>query len=70
MMVALGYVEADQGNQVAQVAQNMRYLVAGLYFFTALIQLLALKFVYNLDKETVGVMEKELREKRSGEKAA
>ena len=30
-MVALGYVEADKGNQAFEVALNMRYLVAALY---------------------------------------
>lgn len=69
IMVALGYVEANQGNQVAQVALNMRYLVAGLYFFTALVQFVALKFVYNLDKNTVSQMREELDAKRLNEAA-
>ena len=65
IMVALGYVEANQGNQAAEVASNMRYLVAGLYLFSAIIQLLSLKFVYNLDKKTLATMESELKEKRA-----
>lgn len=65
IMVALGYVEANQGNQTAVVASNMRYLVAGLYLFSAIIQLLSLKFVYNLDKKTLATMEEELKEKRA-----
>ena len=65
IMVALGYVEANQGNQTAAVASNMRYLVAGLYLFSALVQFLALKFVYNLDKKTLATMEEELKEKRA-----
>lgn len=64
IMVALGYVEANQGNQSVEVATNMRYLVAGLYFFSALAQFLALKFVYNLDKNTLAQMESELKERR------
>lgn len=67
IMVALGYVEANQGNQTAAVATNMRYLVAGLYFFSALIQFIALKFVYNLDKTTLAKMESELKEKRAND---
>ena len=67
IMVALGYVEANQGNQVAEVALNMRYLVAGLYFLSALIQFVALKFVYNLDKDTVLEMREELDAQRERE---
>lgn len=69
IMVALGYVEANQGNQVAEVALNMRYLVAGLYFLSALIQFVALKFVYNLDKDTVLEMREELDAQREREAA-
>ena len=65
IMVALGYVEANQGNQTPVAASNMRYLVAGLYLFSAIIQLLSLKFVYNLDKKTLATMEEELKEKRA-----
>ena len=64
IMVALGYVEANQGSQTVEVATNMRYLVAGLYLFSSLVQLLSLKFVYNLDKKTLAQMESELKEKR------
>ena len=70
IMVALGYVEANQGNQVAEVATNMRYLVAGLYFLSSLIQLLSLKFIYNLDKKTVAQMENDLKAKRKEEVVA
>ena len=45
----------------------MRYLVAALYLITALIQLVALAFVYNLDKNTLATMEKELAERRRQE---
>ena len=65
IMVGLGYVEANQGNQVAEVASNMRYLVAGLYLFSSLVQLLSIKFIYNLDKKTLAQMESELKEKRA-----
>lgn len=67
IMVAVGYVEANKGNQTPEVALNMRYLVAALYLITALIQLVALAFVYNLDKNTLATMEKELAERRRQE---
>ncbi|MBQ8600464.1 MAG: MFS transporter [Clostridia bacterium] len=60
IMAALGYVEADEGNQVFAVALNMRYLVAGLYLFSAVMQFVGLGLVYNLDKKTLAKMNEEL----------
>lgn len=65
IMVALGYVEADKGNQVFAVAQNMRYLVAGLYLFSAVMQFIGLALVYNLDKKTLATMQDELATRRA-----
>ena len=48
----------------------MRYLVAGLYLFTAVLQFISLKFIYNLDQKTLATMEKELKEKREAEAVA
>jgi GPH family glycoside/pentoside/hexuronide:cation symporter len=59
-MVALGYVGADEGNQAWQVAVNMRYLVAGTYMFSAILQFIGLGLVYNLDKKTLAKMNEEL----------
>ena len=59
-MVALGYVGANEGNQLWGVAVNMRYLVAGTYLFSALLQFIGLALVYNLDKKTLEKMNKEL----------
>ena len=56
VMVALGYVGADEGNQAWHVAVNMRYLVAGTFLFSALLQFIGLGLVYNLDKKTLGEM--------------
>lgn len=64
IMVALGYVEADKGNQVFAVAQNMRYLVAALYLFSAVMQFVGLALIYNLDKKTLETMQSELAERR------
>jgi len=63
VMVALGYVGANEGNQTALVALRMRYLVPGLYLFSAALQFLGLKVIYNLDKKTTAQMTKELDER-------
>lgn len=60
VMVALGYVGADEGNQAWEVAVRMRYLVAGTYLFSALLQFIGLGLVYNLDKKTLSKMNAEL----------
>lgn len=65
MMAALGYVEANQGNQTFDVAMNMRYLVPGLYLLSAVMMFLGLAVVYNLDKKTLATMQKELEERHS-----
>lgn len=65
IMVALGYVESRQGAQTAMVALNMRYLVAGLYLFSAILQLVGLGLIYNLDKKTLARMHAELNARRA-----
>ena len=60
IMVALGYVEEDEGNQLFAVAQNMRYLVPALYLFSAAMQFVGLALIYNLDKKKLAVMQEEL----------
>ena len=60
LMVALGYVGENEGNQLWGVAVNMRYLVAGTYLFSALLQFIGLALVYNLDKKTLEKMNAEL----------
>ncbi|MBP3663986.1 MAG: MFS transporter, partial [Tyzzerella sp.] len=60
IMVALGYVEANEGNQLFAVAQNMRYLVPALYLFSAAMQFVGLALIYNLDKKTLATMQEEL----------
>ena len=56
IMVALGYSEINAGNQLFSVALNMRYLVAGLYLFAAIMQFVGLALIYNLDKKTLKQM--------------
>lgn len=60
VMVALGYVGANEGNQTAEVALNMRYLVAGLYLFSSVMQFIGLSLIYNLDKKTLAKMNADL----------
>ncbi len=61
IMVALGYVGANEGNQTLEVATNMRYLVPGLYAFSAVMQFVGLGLIYNLDKKTLAKMSAELK---------
>lgn len=65
IMVLLGYVEENQGNQTFEVATNMRYLVAGLYLVAAIFMFIGLGVVYNLDKKTTEQMTEELAVRRA-----
>ena len=67
IMVALGYSEVNAGNQLFSVALNMRYLVAGLYLLSALMQFVGLGLVYNLDKKTLEKMNTELAERHAAQ---
>jgi len=64
IMVALGYVEGNKGNQTFEVALRMRYLVAGMYTFSAVLQFVGLGLIYNLDKKRLAKMNSELDERR------
>ncbi len=65
IMVALGYVEENKGNQTMEVATNMRYLVAGLYLVSAIFMFVGLGMIYNLNKKTTLQMTEELAERRA-----
>jgi GPH family glycoside/pentoside/hexuronide:cation symporter len=67
VMVALGYVGANEGNQLWEVAVRMRYLVAATFLFSALLQFIGLGLIYNLDKKTLAVMNEELEARRIAE---
>jgi len=60
IMASLGYVGANEGNQTFEVALRMRYLVAALYLFSAVMQFVGLSLIYNLDKKTLAKMNEEL----------
>lgn len=67
IMVALGYVEANEGNQLFAVAENMRYLVPALYLFSAVMMFVGLGLVYDLDKKKLAVMQEELATRNSAQ---
>ena len=60
VMVALGYVGENEGNQLWEVAVNMRYLVAGTFLFSAIVMFIGLGLIYNVDKKTLAQMNAEL----------
>ena len=64
VMTALGYVGANEGQQTAEVAMNMRYLVPALYLLSAVMQFIGLSLVYNLDKKNLATMNAELDARR------
>ncbi len=60
IMVAFGYVGENEGNQVWEVAVNMRYIVAATFLFSAILQYVGLGLIYNLDKNTLAEMNRRL----------
>ena len=60
IMVAFGYVGENEGNQLWNVAVNMRYIVAATFMFSAVLQFIGLALVYNLDKKTLAKMNADL----------
>ena len=57
---ALGFVEANGGNQTFEVALRMRYQAAAFYVLAGLLQFVGLALVYNLDKKTMAKMQEDL----------
>ena len=64
VMVAMGYVGENEGNQTAEVALRMRYLVPAIYIASASMMAVGLGLVYNLDRATTEQMAAELEEQR------
>ena len=62
---ALGFVEANQGNQTFEVALRMRYQAAAFYVLAGLLQFIGLAVIYNLDKKTMAQMQKDLAERHA-----
>lgn len=70
LMGALGYVsELGTEGQSLATATNMCWLVAGLYAFSGVAMFVAIKYIYNLDKNTLEQMNKELAERRAANNA-
>ena len=68
IMKVLGYDGALGANQPFEVAENMKWLVAALYTFSAAVMFIAIAFVYDLNKKKVAQMTSELEERRSAAK--
>ncbi|MBP3396540.1 MAG: MFS transporter [Clostridia bacterium] len=65
IMYRLGYVGANKGNQSLSVATNMRYLVAALYLFSAVLQFVGLALIYDLNRHKLREMNEALAKKRA-----
>ncbi|MBE5760925.1 MAG: MFS transporter [Clostridiales bacterium] len=66
VMGALGYVsDLGTAGQSAATSYNMCWLVAGLYLFSAVLQLIGIAFIYNLDKKTMAQMNSELAARKA-----
>ncbi len=63
----LGYVGEMGADQAFEVAQTMKWLVASLYTFSAVVMFVAIAFIYNLDKKTVAKMTEELSARRAAQ---
>ena len=65
LMGLMGY-DGDLGaDQPFPVAENMKWLVAGLYLFSAVVMFVSIAFIYNLNKKKVEEMNAELAERRA-----
>ena len=65
MAGALGFIEANGGNQTIEVATNMRWLAAGAYCVSGLLMFLGLAIIYNLDKKTLAKMQEDLAARKA-----
>ena len=64
---ALGFVEANKGNQTFEVALRMRYQAAAFYVVAGLLQFIGLALVYNLDKKTMAKIQEDLAARKAAE---
>lgn len=64
IMSALGYNGELGAEQPFAVAQNMKWLVAALYTFSAIVMFVSITFIYNLNKKKVKEMTDELQARR------
>ena len=69
LLGVLGYVEElSTTGQSPEMAYKACWLVAGLYLFSAVTQLIGIGVIYNLDKKTMAQMTAELNERRNANK--
>ena len=64
-MSTLGYDGELGADQPFWVAENMKWLVASLFTFSAIVMFVAIAFVYNLDKKKVAKMTEALEARRA-----
>lgn len=65
IMGLLGYDGKLGANQPFEVAENMKWLVAALYTFSAVVMFISIAFIYNLNKKKVAEMTAELEARRN-----
>ncbi len=63
---ALGYFEANGGNQIFEIALKMRYQAAAFYFASGILQFIGLVLIYNLDKKTLATVQSDLAARKNG----
>jgi len=69
IMTALGYDGELGAAQPFHVAENMKWLVASLYSFSAIVMFVSIAFIYNLNKKKVAEMTDELEARRAADTA-
>ena len=68
IMGMLGYIsDLGTAGQSAATSYNMCWLVAGLYAFSAVLMILGVGVIYNLDKKTLNKMNEELAARKAAE---
>ena len=65
IMGLLGYDGKLGANQPFEVAENMKWLVAALYTFSAVVMFISIAFIYDLNKKKVAQMTAELEARRN-----
>ncbi|MBQ8740501.1 MAG: MFS transporter [Clostridia bacterium] len=65
IMGLLGYVGEKGADQTFAVAVNMKWLVAALYSFSAIVMFISIAFIYNLNKKKVAEMTADLEARRA-----
>ncbi len=67
ILLAIGYVGENGGDQVWEVASKMPFMVACLYLLSAVTGFIGLGLIYNLDKRTLSTMQEELSARHTAE---